>query len=181
LEKVACGAFSLTLPVILLRFSPAVGDAKLVTAQLRGIGYLVRMSEPKRRFLERVALPTALLASPTPTVIGADTVIVGNIRGKGHFIVSGEIHGDGELDGALHLAVTAHWHGTVHADQAIVAGKITGGLIVKDKLEIGYTAVIRGRVSARTIAIAKGAIVDGRIEVTSDTPVVEFEEKREER
>ena len=110
-----------------------------------------------------------------------DTVIVGNIRGRGHFIVSGEIHGDGELEGALHLAVTANWHGTVHADQAIIAGKITGGLIVKDKLEIGYTAVIRGRVSARTIAIAKGAIVDGQIEVTSDAPVVEFEEKREGR
>jgi cytoskeletal protein CcmA (bactofilin family) len=145
------------------------------------MGYLDRMSEPKRRFLERPAFPTALLASPAPTIIGADTVIVGNIRGKGHFVVSGEIHGDGEVDGALHLAVTANWHGTVHADQAIVAGKITGGLIVKDKLEIGYTAVIRGRVSARTIAIAKGAIVDGQIEVTSDTPVVEFEEKREER
>jgi cytoskeletal protein CcmA (bactofilin family) len=164
----------LTLPVILLRFSPAVGDAKLVTALLRGIGYLDRMSEPKRRFLERAA-------SPTPTVIGTDAVIVGNIRGRGHFIVSGEIHGDGELEGALHLAVTANWHGTVHADQAIVAGKITGGLIVKDKLEIGCTAVIRGRVSARTIAIAKGAIVDGQIEVTSDAPVVEFEEKRERR
>ena len=165
------------MPVILLRISSAVGDAKLVTPLLRGIGYLDRMSEPKRRFLER-AVPTALLASQTPTVIGADTVIVGNIRGKGHFIVSGEIHGDGELEGALHLAVTANWHGMVHADQAIVAGKITGGLIVKDKLEIGYTAVIRGRVSARTIAIAKGAIVDGQIEVTSHTPVVEFEEKR---
>jgi len=47
------------------------------------------------------------------------------------------------------------------------------------KLEIGYTAVIRGKVSARTVAIAKGAIVDGEIEVTSDTPVMRFEEKRD--
>ncbi len=39
--------------------------------------------------------------------------------------------------------------------------------------------MIRGKVSARTIAIAKGAIVDGEIEVTSDSPVVQFEEKRE--
>lgn len=144
------------------------------------MGYLDGMSEPKRRFLERASLPATLLASPAPTVIGADTVIVGNVRGKGHFIISGEIHGDGELDGALYLAVTATWHGTVHADQAVIAGKITGGLIIKDKLEIGCSAVIRGRVSARTIAIAKGAIVDGQIEVTSGTPVLEFEEKREE-
>ena len=73
------------------------------------------------------------------------------------------------------------WHGFIQAQQAIVAGKITGGLIVRDKLEIGYTAVIRGKVSARTIAIAKGAIVDGEIEVTSDAPVLQFEEKRDDK
>ena len=68
--------------------------------------------------------------------------------------------------------MTGSWHGNIQAQQAIVAGKIVGGLIVEDKLEIGYTAVIRGRVSARTVAIAKGAIVDGEIEVTSGEPVI---------
>jgi cytoskeletal protein CcmA (bactofilin family) len=129
------------------------------------------MDPPKRRFLE--------LGEATPTFIGANSVFIGNIRGTGQFVVSGEVHGDGELDGALNLSATGSWHGHIQAQQAIVAGKILGGLSVKDKLEIGYTAVIRGRVSARTVAIAKGAIVDGEIEVTSDTPVVEFEEKRE--
>jgi len=65
------------------------------------------------------------------------------------------------------------------AKQAIIAGKITGALTVQGRLEIGYTAVIRGRVSARSIAIAKGAIVDGEIEVTSDAPMLRFEEKRD--
>ena len=129
------------------------------------------MIQPKRRFLE--------LGEATPTFIGATSVFIGNIRGAGQFVVSGEVHGDGDLDGALNLSATGSWHGNIQAQQAIVAGKIMGGLSVKDKLEIGYTAVIRGRVSARTVAIAKGAIVDGEIEVTSDTPVVEFEEKRE--
>jgi cytoskeletal protein CcmA (bactofilin family) len=129
------------------------------------------MSEEKRRFLEG--------ASSTPTFIGAESVFVGNIRGAGHFVVSGEVHGDGELQGGLNLAATGSWFGFIQAQQAIIAGKITGGLSVKGKLEIGYTAVIRGRVSARTIAIAKGAIVDGEIEVTSGEPLVQFEEKRE--
>jgi cytoskeletal protein CcmA (bactofilin family) len=129
------------------------------------------MSETKRRFFET--------ASGTPTFIGADAVIVGNIRGTGHFVVSGEVHGDGELDGGLNLSVTGSWHGNIRAGQAIIAGKIVGGVKVEGKLEIGYTAVIRGRVSARTVAIAKGAIVDGEIEVTSGDPVIEFEEKRE--
>jgi cytoskeletal protein CcmA (bactofilin family) len=142
------------------------------------------MSEQKRRFLERAALHpllrATLQASPAPTIIAADSVFVGNLSGKGQFVVCGEVHGDGDLDGALILSVTALWHGDIHVHQAIVAGKIVGGIIVKDKLEIGYTAVIRGRVSARTIAIAKGAIVDGEIEVTSGMPILEFEEKREE-
>src|ERR1700722_5363403 len=129
------------------------------------------MSEQKRRFFEN--------DSVTPTFIGAESVFVGNIRGTGHFVVSGEVHGDGELKGGLHLSATGSWYGFVQAQQAIVAGKITGGLSVKDKLEIGYSAVIRGKVSARTIAIAKGAIVDGEIEVPSGAPVLEFEEKRQ--
>ena len=129
------------------------------------------MSEQKRRFFEGI--------SGSPTVIGADSVIVGNISGAGQFVVSGAVHGDGQLEGGLNLAATGSWHGFIHAQQAIIAGKITGGLTVRDKLEIGYTAVIRGKVSARTVAIAKGAIVDGEIEVTSGSPVLQFEEKRD--
>jgi cytoskeletal protein CcmA (bactofilin family) len=128
------------------------------------------MSEQKRRFFEGTSV--------TPTFIGAESVVVGNIRGTGQFVILGEVHGDGELDGGLNLSVTGSWHGNIQARQAIIAGKIVGGLKVEDKLEIGYTAVIRGRVSARTVAIAKGAIVDGEIEVTSGEPVIQFEEKR---
>ena len=128
------------------------------------------MSEPKRRFFD--------LHSAAPTVIGAGSVIIGDLRGDGEYVISGEVHGDGELGGGLNLAATGVWNGHIQALEAVVAGKITGGLAVKGKLEIGYTAVIRGSVSARTIAIAKGAIVDGDIVVTSGEPMQEFEEKR---
>jgi cytoskeletal protein CcmA (bactofilin family) len=126
------------------------------------------MNEPKRRFFD--------LHSAAPTVIGSGSVIVGDVRGQGEYVVSGEVHGDGELGGGLNLASTGIWN--IQAQDAIIAGKITGGLAVRGKLEIGYTAVIRGSVSARSIAIAKGAIVEGDIVVTSGMPIQEFEEKR---
>jgi cytoskeletal protein CcmA (bactofilin family) len=128
------------------------------------------MNEPKRRFFD--------LHSAAPTVIGSGSVIVGDVRGQGEYVVSGEVHGDGELGGGLNLASTGIWNGHIQAQDAIIAGKITGGLAVRGKLEIGYTAVIRGSVSARSIAIAKGAIVEGDIVVTSGMPIQEFEEKR---
>jgi cytoskeletal protein CcmA (bactofilin family) len=128
------------------------------------------MAMHKRRFLET--------STATSTFIGPQSVFVGDIRGVGHYVVSGEVRGDGDIQGGLHLSASGKWHGYVRAKQAIVAGEINGGLWVEDKVEIGYTAVIRGKVSARSIAIAKGAIIEGEIEILSDQPVTEFEERR---
>ncbi len=134
------------------------------------------MSEQKRRFLERT-----LQASATATFIAADSVFLGDLRGRGQFVVFGEVQGDGDLHGGLHLAAKGRWNGNIRAHEAIVAGTILGALEVTGKLEIGASAVIRGSVSARSIAIAKGAIVDGEIVVTSGTAILQFEEKRESR
>lgn len=123
-----------------------------------------------RRFLDRS--PTAA------TVIGGGSQILGNLRGDGSFVIAGEIRGDGELGGHLNLTVSGAWHGQVHARTAVVCGKIVGGLRVDEKLEIGRTAEIRGSVSARSVSIAKGAIVDGEIGVTAGGAIVEFEERR---
>ncbi len=132
------------------------------------------MSTPKRRFLDRHALKGAL----SPTVIGADTIVIGDLRGIGPYAIFGQVHGDGELEGALHLGPSASWHGNIHTRDACIAGQINGSLIVVDKLEIADTAVIRGRVSAASISIATGAIVEGEIEVTSGTPIIRFDEQR---
>ena len=39
------------------------------------------------------------------------------------------------------MAVTAQWEGEIHTRAAVIAGKITGRLVVEDKLEVGMTAV----------------------------------------
>jgi len=145
------------------------------------MGYTVPMHEENRnppKTAERRRFLDGVRASPT--VIGAGTVVVGDLRGPGPFFVSGEIHGDGDVLGDLHVAVSGSWHGHVHARRAIVAGRMTGSLRVEDKLEIGHTAVIRGNVSAARIAIAKGAVIEGEIEVTSGGSMQPFEEKRSE-
>lgn len=124
-----------------------------------------------RRFVDRV--------TGTPTVLGASTQFIGDVRGKGTFVVYGEVQGDGDIQGSLNIASSARWQGHIRAEQAVVAGHLSGSLIVEGKLEIGYTAVIHGKVSAATVAIAQGAVVDGEITTTSGAPVEQFEERRE--
>lgn len=132
------------------------------------------MSEsPRRRLLDAV--------TTSPTFIGEGTRFDGNIASTGPFVLCGHIKGDGYIDGPLNLAVSGHWEGQVQAIQAVIAGRVSGDIRIEEKLEIGQTAVIRGSVTARTLAIAKGAVVDGDITVTSGAPITRFEEKRKDK
>ncbi len=129
------------------------------------------MSEsPKRRLLD--------FMGGSPTFVAEGCRITGDIETVGPLVMCGIVRGDGHVRGALSLTAKAEWEGEIRAERGVVAGKVTGILTVEDKLEIGATAVIRARVSARAIAIAKGAVIDGELIVTSGQPIVSFEEKR---
>jgi cytoskeletal protein CcmA (bactofilin family) len=132
------------------------------------------MSEkPKRRLLDRIG--------GTPSLLASGTRLVGDIETPGALMLGGSVQGDGNVRGDLSIGPDAEWIGEVHAVSAVVAGRVTGAISVSARIEIAATAVIRGRVSARSIAMARGATVDGEVVVTSGEPIVRFDEKRGER
>jgi cytoskeletal protein CcmA (bactofilin family) len=125
---------------------------------------------PRRRLLDRIG--------GTPSLLASGTRLVGDIECPGALMLGGLVQGDGQVSGELCISLGAHWHGEVHAVSAVVAGQVTGAVIVSERIEIAASAVIRGRVSARRIAMARGATIDGDVVVTSGEAIVEFEEKR---
>jgi cytoskeletal protein CcmA (bactofilin family) len=132
------------------------------------------MSETlRRRLIDQIG--------DSPTFVAEGSRLTGDMETAGPLVVCGAIRGDGRVGGALHMAASAQWEGEVHARAAVIAGKVTGKLVIEEKLEIGTTAVIRADISARIIAVAKGAIIDGSVTVTSGRAVVQFEEKRDTR
>jgi len=124
----------------------------------------------KRRLMDQLA--------DSPSFVAEGSQLSGDMETAGPLVVCGVIRGDGRIGGALRMAATAQWEGEIHAQAAVIAGKITGRLVVEDKLEVGMTAVIRADIVARSIAVARGAVIDGAVTVTSGEPVVQFEEKR---
>jgi cytoskeletal protein CcmA (bactofilin family) len=104
---------------------------------------------PKRRLLDMVGA--------APTFIAAGCRVTGDIETAGPVVVCGAVRGDGKIGAALSMARDSSWEGEIHAGHAVIAGSITGKLI---------------------IAIAKGAVVEGVMQVTSGQPIVKFEEKR---
>lgn len=114
----------------------------------------------------------------SPTFVAPGSRVAGDLETLGPLVVCGTVHGDGRIGGALSMAANAEWHGEVHARAAVIAGRVTGRLVVDEKLEVGATAVIQADIVARTIAIARGAVIEGAVTVTSGQPVLRFDEKR---
>jgi cytoskeletal protein CcmA (bactofilin family) len=104
--------------------------------------------------------------------------MVGDIETRDALLVYGSIPGAGRVGGELLIAAGAAWHGDVQAAHANIGGTFVGTLMVDGKLEILSSAVIRGRVSARQIAIAEGAVIEADVTVTSAEAIVRFTERR---
>jgi cytoskeletal protein CcmA (bactofilin family) len=129
------------------------------------------MSEsPKRRLLDEMGT--------SPTFVADGCHLTGDLETNGPIVVCGSVRGDGRIGGALRMSAQSAWTGEVHAQHGIIAGRVTGKLVIAEKLEIGATAIIRADVIARSIAVAKGAIIEGQVTITSGEAVVEFDEKR---
>ena len=129
------------------------------------------MSEaPKRRLVDQFGV--------SPTLVAEGCRFTGDIETSGPLVVCGAIRGDGRVGGALSMATQSQWDGEIHAQAAVVAGRISGKLVIAEKLEVGSTAVIRADIVARSIAVAKGAVIDGEVTITSGQPIIRFEERR---
>ena len=126
--------------------------------------------EPKRRLSDRLGL--------SPTVISESTTVVGDVETQGPLMVSGQVRGNGRIGGTLSVSKIAHWQGDIAARQAVLAGKVTGRIVIEEKLEISASAVIVGEIVAKVLAIANGARIEGEVTVTSGKPILKFEEKR---
>jgi cytoskeletal protein CcmA (bactofilin family) len=127
---------------------------------------------PRRRASDR--------QSGSPTLVGVGSRFIGNLECGGDLVVGGQMRGEGVVRGSLTLSEGSRWEGDIQASNAVIAGEIEGSVSVGEKLELRKTARIRGSVRARTIAVARGAVIDGEMAVTSGAPVVHFEEKRDQ-
>jgi cytoskeletal protein CcmA (bactofilin family) len=100
------------------------------------------------------------------------------IRGDVHF--SGALHLDGRIEGAV-LAVEEHAvftlsengvvQGEIRVPHAIINGEVHGDIHAGERLELAPQARITGDVNYRTLEMAAGAQVNGRMShLAADRP-----------
>jgi cytoskeletal protein CcmA (bactofilin family) len=111
-----------------------------------------------------------------PTILGREVQHVGRLAGRDNYVVHGHVQGDSDIDGVLLLGPECLWVGNITADIVIVKGRVEGNIHARFKLELRPSARIKGDLSSPMIAVAEGAVVQGR--VSPDSIVTRFTERR---
>lgn len=124
----------------------------------------------KRRFSDR---GTAGVSS-----IGSGMFVTGKLNCEGDLVVAGSVKGESRVSGRFTLLQQGRWEGIIEASTAIIEGSIQGKIAVAERIEIRESANINGSVQAQTIAVAEGAVINGPMIVSSEAPVIRFQEKR---
>jgi cytoskeletal protein CcmA (bactofilin family) len=101
------------------------------------------------------------------SLIGAGTVVRGDLNFKGGLRIDGEVHGnviasDGE-PGTLVISEQARVDGEVRVSHVVVNGSVNGPVNADDYLELQPKARVVGDVTYKTLEMHVGAVVQGRL------------------
>jgi cytoskeletal protein CcmA (bactofilin family) len=101
------------------------------------------------------------------TLIGAGTIVEGNVTFTGGLRIDGEVRGNvsvsGDHPGTLVISEHARVDGEVMVPHLVINGAVNGPVRSTDSLELQPRARVAGDVEYNSIEIHLGAIVQGRL------------------
>lgn len=101
------------------------------------------------------------------SLIGAGTIIKGDITFSGGLRIDGEVHGNvvaaTEDSGTLVLSEHARIEGAVNVSNLVVNGTVNGPIRSTEFIELQSHARVTGDVEYRAIEMQLGAVVQGRL------------------
>jgi cytoskeletal protein CcmA (bactofilin family) len=101
------------------------------------------------------------------TVIGLGVKVRGDFNGEGRVEIEGSFEGTLTTTGPLHVGQQAEIKAEIKASSAKILGSVIGNLVLTGQLELGPAAKISGDISAAGLAVAQGAIINGRVSINS--------------
>ena len=105
-------------------------------------------------------------ASGSPSVIGSDLSITGNLESTGEVQIEGEIQGDVHA-GRIVVGQQANVAGALVANEVVVSGNVQGS-IRGNNVTFQAASRIEGDVFHKTLAIEQGAYFEGKSRRSAD-------------
>ncbi len=99
--------------------------------------------------------------SPSVNLIGAGTIIEGDVSTNGDIRIDGSLTGSITVKGKLVIGLSGSIDGEAMCQNADVSGTIKGKIIVSELLTLKASAKLTGDIVTNKIAVEPGAIFSG--------------------
>jgi cytoskeletal protein CcmA (bactofilin family) len=143
---------------------------------------LPEVAPPNRRFTDGTSVCATRLGR---------LQIRGTLTSTESVELGGTFDGPIEVEGLVKVSEGGHVTGAIRTQDAVIAGEVHGHVSARGRLELGAKARVFADVEAKTIAIAEGAFIAGRVSMPGGNGHVasvqhapqatSFKEKRRDR
>ena len=119
---------------------------------------------PNERMPQRPETPIPPPAPEgTPSIIAPGMKVIGDVETTGVVKVDGII--EGSIRGARQVLLgrSGTIQGDLHAEEAILAGKVVGTVSASERVEVQSTSRIDGDIHTRSIVVLEGGIINGNV------------------
>lgn len=97
------------------------------------------------------------------SIIGAGMTLEGNSETDGSLRVEGTIHGDVRAGKSVVIGKDGFVDGSIFTQDAVVAGRVSGGIHAVSRLELLATSEVSGEIEAPRMQVEEGAKVQGQV------------------
>lgn len=109
------------------------------------------------------------IANSSKTVIGANVVIEGNVKGGENLVIDGVIKGNiNAPDHHVTIGPKGRIEGEIHAHDAVIGGLHQGKVSAEGRVEVTQNADFYGEIKCKSISVQDGAYFKGIIELQRD-------------
>lgn len=105
--------------------------------------------------------PAAQSTSTSSNSIVEGTSITGTINAGSDIRIDGRLEGNLTCSGRMIIGPQGELEGEAHCTNAVIEGKFSGRLIVKDKLNVRGSAVVNAEVDTNELEVDSGAVFNG--------------------
>lgn len=99
--------------------------------------------------------------SQIESLIANGVTIKGNIISQGSMRIDGFIDGKMDIKSDLIIGENGHVKGELQAENAMLAGKVEGSLIVRQRCQISETGLMMGDITCSILSIEEGGTLHG--------------------
>lgn len=108
------------------------------------------------------------------TVIGEGTIFAGTIKVEGSILVHGEFEGTLTASESVIVGKTGNVRAGISSRETIVAGRVRGKVVAKDRVELQTGARLEGDVLAKSFMIEEGVFFQGNCSMGEDAHAEEM-------